>query len=127
MAHGNKKKAKDGTDRGRPPGSQTKDYAVVESVLPRCKKCDSTNLGPGSNPTVFRYNGMENGKPYTHVYWTPRKCLDCGQWLKVREVRNSPEPSEESGQDQPPDEIAGDGDDDAFDLDGILSDEESGV
>lgn len=163
MAHGNKaeskKKAKDGTDRGRPPGSPNRDYAVGQATAPRCLKCHGTAFEDQRLVVAREINGTApDGKPFNRIYNYNHRCANpkCGQWNKliIYQLIPAQEPSEEAGQDQPPDEIGGDGVtqldrrditqsmmdrvvqnasgrgeeiDDALDLDSILAAEEIGT
>jgi hypothetical protein len=152
MAHGNKaenkKKAKDGTDRGRPPGSPNRDYAVGQATAPRCLKCHGTAFEDQRLVVAREINGTApDGKPFNRIYNYNHRCKNprCGQWNKliIYELVPVQEPSEEAGQDQPPEAISGDGRDhdasnpaeienedefdDALDLDSILAAEDVGT
>ncbi len=52
---------------------------VVEVVVSRCPKCQSTSRTPYTDKRVHNFAGVKNGVPFTHVIWRPTKCRKCGQ------------------------------------------------
>lgn len=68
---------------GRPKGSTTKKYKVVDSQPSRCPnpECQSTDREPyRDGPHIeMAYCGSQDGKLYTHVVWRRTRCRACGQ------------------------------------------------
>src|SRR5690242_7282056 len=107
MASGNKKRAKDGTERGRPPGSPNKDYIRCVTVPAKCGKCGSTEFAPRQHIVSREIGGVIDGKEYNCVSHYRTRCANeaCEQACVIIEYRLIHQGTEESGYDDSPEEF----------------------
>ena len=66
---------------GRPKGSKNRLAPVVAAPASECPApgCGSTERGPYLDRTEQAYDGLIDGKPYTHIVRRRCRCLACGQ------------------------------------------------
>lgn len=68
--------------KGRPKGSESREYDVAVGSPTRCRACGSTDRAPYlPNPTIVNSSGISpvDGKPYDRIVIRRTKCLGCGQ------------------------------------------------
>lgn len=64
---------------GRPQGAPNI-KSEVDVVPSSCKKCGSTERSAYfGTPQVQEFNGVHDGKPYTHIVRKRCTCSNCGQ------------------------------------------------
>ena len=57
---------------------------IVDAPPSCCPKCGSTERTDYSNTTRVAYNGIHEGKEYSHVVWRTTSCKKCGQRRRDR-------------------------------------------
>lgn len=62
---------------------------VVEAPPSCCPKCGSTERTDYSNTTRIAYNGLHDGRKYSHVVWRTTSCKKCGQRRRDRSYEMS--------------------------------------
>jgi ribosomal protein S27AE len=69
----------------RKKGSKNLRYEVVFEVPPLCPRCGSRRLLAQPNPLIReqKYEGTQNGIPFTTSRWIKKRCGDCGQGITV--------------------------------------------
>ena len=75
--------------RGRPPGSENRQYDHVDASGTRCGKCGSTERTRYEQTREIAQIGTTlSGLPFTHVVWRRTCCKACGQWRIDRFFEN---------------------------------------
>ena len=75
---------------GRPKGSKTKRYEIIDHNLPACVKCGRTNLRHLGTNKIFAYQGVHDGQPFNEIAWYRKQCDICGQVQIVKHYRMKP-------------------------------------
>ncbi len=69
----------------KPKSARSKSPTPIVDAPPSCcPKCGSTERTDYSNTTRIAYNGIHQGREYTHVVWRTTNCSGCGQRRRDR-------------------------------------------
>ena len=75
--------------KGRPAGSENRQYDHVDASGTRCGKCGSTERTRYEQTREIAQIGTTlSGLPFTHVVWRRTRCKACGQWRIDRFFEN---------------------------------------
>ena len=74
--------------KGRPPGSENRQYDQVDAAVTRCRKCGGTDRTPYEQTRELEQAGTRDDGPYTHIVWRRTQCKACGQWRVDRFFEN---------------------------------------
>lgn len=75
--------------KGRPAGSENRQYDYVDASVTRCRKCGSTERTRYEQTRELSQDGTTpDGLPFTHVVWRRTCCKACGQWRIDRFYEN---------------------------------------
>ncbi len=75
--------------KGRPAGSENRQYDHVDASGTRCQKCGSTERTRYEQTREIAQSGTTSaGLPFTHVIWRRTCCKTCGQWRIDRFFEN---------------------------------------
>jgi hypothetical protein len=67
--------------KGRPAGSENRQYDHADASPARCRKCGSTERTRYEQTRQIVQDGTTSaGLPFTHVVWRRTCCKACGQW-----------------------------------------------